>query len=88
MTITKYATFSLIPQGSYAFGLTLAYLRSSPSAIGTHITEHGFHCALDIGPGIVAAVERGALAASPEPLQFTVWETICRTTFSAKRPGT
>ncbi len=71
--ITQCTTFALAPQGSYAFGLTLAYLRTSPSAIMEHVTDHGFQRALDIGPGVVAAVERGTLAPSPEPLQITIW---------------
>ena len=73
MKTKPHTTVSLTPQGSYAFGLTLAYLRTSPSAIVERVTSHGFQRALDIGPGIVVAVERATLSSSPEPLHVTLW---------------
>jgi 3-methyladenine DNA glycosylase/8-oxoguanine DNA glycosylase len=73
MIAMKHRIFSLTPRGSYSFGLTLAYLRTSPSAILESISSHGFQRALDISSGVVVSVERAALVSSPEPLQVTLW---------------
>lgn len=66
-------TVNLTPRGSYGFGLVLAYLRSSPSAIVERVTDHGFQRALDIGPGVVVQVERRTLFPSSDPLSLTIW---------------
>ncbi|MCY0864194.1 MAG: hypothetical protein OWQ57_04555 [Sulfobacillus sp.] len=66
-------TMSLAPCGAYGFGLVLAYLRSSPSAILERLHEHGFQRALDIGPGVVVEVARENLYPSEEPLTLTIW---------------
>ncbi len=65
-------TLLLSPRGSYGFGMVLAYLRSSPSAIVERVTAHGFRRALDIGPGVVASIEREELLPSPDPLRVTI----------------
>lgn len=66
-------TLSLAPCGAYGFGLVLAYLRTSPSAIVERLHEHGFQRALDIGPGVVVEVARENLYPSEEPLTLTIW---------------
>ncbi len=66
-------TLSLAPCGAYGFGLVLAYLRSSPSAIVERLHEHGFQRALDIGPGVVVEVTWENLYPSEEPLTLTIW---------------
>ncbi len=65
-------TVSLSPRGPYGFGLVLAYLRSSPSAIVERVTENGFQRALDIGPGVVVSVHRQVLLPSTDPLTLTI----------------
>lgn len=66
-------TLRLAPCGAYGFGLALAYLGSSPSAILEGVHEHGFRRALDIGPGVVVEVARENLLPSEEPLTLTIW---------------
>lgn len=65
-------TVSLTPCGAYGFGLVLAYLRTSPSAIVERLHEHGFQRALDISSGVVVEVARENLL-SEEPLTLTIW---------------
>lgn len=65
-------TVSLSPRGPYGFGLVLAYLRSSPSAIVERVSENGFQRALDIGPGVVVSVHRQVLLPSTDPLTLTI----------------
>ncbi len=62
----------LTPRGAYGFGLVLAYLRSSPSAILERVEAHGFQRALDLGPGVIIEVARENLFPSAEPLTLTV----------------
>ncbi len=66
-------TVSLAPCGAYGFGLVLAYLRTSPSAIVERLHEHGFQRALDIGPGVVVKVVRENLYPCEDPLTLTIW---------------
>lgn len=66
-------TVNLTPRGVYAYGLVLAYLRTSPSAIVERVDEHGLQRALDVNGGIVIRVERAELFASPDPVRMTVW---------------